>query len=203
MSVIWGKKVAVPMLKTFLEFDYIQSTGTQYIDTGFKPKYNSRVIIDISDLPTGNGTIFGVRNENSATASEQFNAYRKGTTGIRSDYFGTNKSATVSDTTIRTIIDKNANIMTGYGLTITNTAVSSGECSHSLYLFAMNNNGTVNSLANYKLYACQIYDNGVIVRDYIPVQIINSGEIGLWDKIENKFYPNAGTGEFLTGNIVA
>jgi hypothetical protein len=187
----------------YIELKSIKSTGTQYINTQFYPKYNSRVVIEISDLPGGNSMIFGTRDSNSATAAQQFNAYRQGSTAIRSDYFGTNKSVNVSNTTKRTIIDKNANIMTAYGLTITNTAVSSGECSNSLFLFALNNCGTPNSFASYTFYSSQIYDGVLLVRDYIPVQMRNSGEIGLWDKLFSRFYPNVGTGVFIAGEVAA
>ena len=33
--------------------DYIQSTGTQYIDTGYKHSHNTRVLADIDFQPTG------------------------------------------------------------------------------------------------------------------------------------------------------
>lgn len=181
--------------------DYIQSTGTQYIDTDFKPKYNSRVVADVSDVPNAAGMIFGVRDTSSTTALKQFAACRSTSTKIRSDYFGTNKTATVNDTTGRSLVDKNKNILTAYGVEITNTAVSSGECTYSLYLFGLNSVGTFLVPGSFKLYSCQIYDNNDLVRKYIPVRHKTTKEVGLWDQVNNKYYGNAGTGEFVAGEV--
>jgi hypothetical protein len=53
-------------------------------------------------------------------------------------------------------------------------------------------------MAAIRLYSCKIYDNGTLVRDYIPCKL-QDGSIGLYDKLNNKFYANKGTGEFIAG----
>lgn len=174
--------------------EYIQSSGTQYVDTGFKPSWNSRVVVDVSDVASTSGMIFGCRNAASATATQQFNIYRN-SNGMRSDYFGTNATLSISDTTPRTVIDKNKNVVTMYGATVTNTAVSSGTVGYNLFLFANNNVGTPGTYASCKLYSCQIYDNGTLVRDYVPC-VDSSGAYGLYDMINAQFYSNAGSGSF-------
>lgn len=180
----------------YTALEYIESSGTQYINTGFNPKYNSRIILDISDL-TSLDFIFGSRNTASATSPNQFNIFRNSSTTLRTDYFGTNKSLSISDTTPRTLIDKNANVTTMYGSTITNTAVTSGTCSYPLVLFALNSAGTISNYSSYKLHSCKIYDNGIIVRNFQPC-INPNGEAGLYDTINSIFYDNAGTGTFGT-----
>ena len=185
----------------YTKLAYIQSSGAQNIDTLFYPKYNSRVVVDIEGLGTNNQFVFGTRNANSATSSLQFNIFRNSATTIRSDYFGTNKAISVADTSERTVIDKNGNVVTMFGQTVANTAVSTGTCTYSLYLFALNEVGITTSWASYKLYSCHIYDNGTLVRDYVPC-INPSGAVGLYDLVGKKFYGNAGTGAF-TGSEVA
>lgn len=49
-----------------------------------------------------------------------------------------------------------------------------------------------------KLYACQIYDNGTLVRDFYPCTN-ESGAVGLYDLVGKQFYSNAGTGAFVAG----
>lgn len=182
----------------YRQVEYIQSSGEQYVDTGFKPRYNSRVVADISDLANVSGFVFGTRNSASAG---QFTAYRANETTFRSDYFATQQSTTLADSTARTTIDKNGNVLTAYGLTITNTAVSSGGCNYPLFLFALNNTGSPLVFASYKLYSCQIYDNGTLIRDYVPC-INPSSEAGLYDLVYGIFYGNAGTGVFAVGRNV-
>lgn len=185
----------------YTELACIQSGGTQYINTGYAPAYNSRVIVDVSDLTTED-FVFGARDSASSTAANQFGVYITSTSKVRTDYFGTNVSGTPSSINGRTTIDKNANITTAFGLTLENTAKSSRQVSHSMYLFALNNAGTLTAPASMKLYSCQVYDNGELVRDFVPCMSDADG-VGLYDLVEGKFYGNAGTGGFIGGEEVA
>ena len=51
-----------------------------------------------------------------------------------------------------------------------------------------------------KLYYCKIWDNGSLVRNFIPCKN-TSGTLGLYDAVNNVFYTNAGTGTFTAGPI--
>ena len=50
-----------------------------------------------------------------------------------------------------------------------------------------------------KIYAFKIYEGSTLVRNYVPC--LYQGKLGLYDKVNNQFYGNAGTGEFETGDI--
>ena len=67
-----------------------------------------------------------------------------------------------------------------------------------MYVLANNEKNTTVYYSSAKLYSCKIYDNGTLVRDFIPCQT-TSGEIGLWDDVNSVFYGNAGTGTFTAG----
>lgn len=177
---------------------YIESTGTQYVDTGWKPAYNSRLIARVSGVPNSSTYILGVRDVQSATAVRQFGLFRNSATTLRYDYFGTNVSATVSDSTGETVIDMNANKATAYGVTITNTAVSSGRCNNSLLLFGLNNVGTPRLFSSYKMHSCKAYDDGVLVRNFVPCQN-DAGVVGLYDTVNGVFYSDAAGGTFVAG----
>ena len=56
-----------------------------------------------------------------------------------------------------------------------------------------------NNPSNLKVYTCKIWDNDVLVRDFIPVKRIGDGEVGMFDAVNRVFYANAGTGEFVAG----
>lgn len=49
-----------------------------------------------------------------------------------------------------------------------------------------------------KLYSCQIYSDSNYVRNFVPCTNQN-GEVGLYDLVNDVFYGNAGTGEFIAG----
>lgn len=185
----------------YQQVEYIESVNADaYIDTEFRPTYKTKVVADVSDIPASAAFVYGVRDTSSGTSPRQFAFYRRTASTIRAYYFGTNTGSVVSDTMPRATIVQDKNTISAYGVTLTNTAVSSGICNNTLYIFAMNDAGSATGLGNMKLYSCQIYDDGVLVRDYIPV--IYEGRAGLLDKLADKFYPSAGSGEFVAGDYV-
>jgi len=70
--------------------------------------------------------------------------------------------------------------------------------SYSLCLFASNIQGTASNLASMRLYSCKLYDSGILIRDFIPAKT-QTGDIGLYDKLNDRFYFNKGTGIFIAG----
>lgn len=56
---------------------------------------------------------------------------------------------------------------------------------------------------NLKLYSFKIYDNGVLVRDFIPVRFTNElgqSEGAMYDRVSGQLFRNQGTGAFNYGN---
>lgn len=80
-------------------------------------------------------------------------------------------------------------------------ATATFSSTHNLYIGAMNNGGTPNFYTtDVKYELVQIYDNGVLVRDYIPA--MQNGISGLYDKVEQKMYGNSGAGDFIAGEVI-
>lgn len=186
----------------YRQIPYIESTGTQYIDTGFQPDQNTRIVMEVqvTEQDTSTICIFGARNEAiaSATLACVLWSMNNGTT-IRSDYFGDNKTVSFDMPGRLVRVDKNGHICMVNNVVLTNE-LDLGHSALSLYLLTCNNAGSVNSAYNTKakLYACKIYDKGTLVRDFVPVEDIG-GAIGMFDLIGQTFYGNAGTGVFIPG----
>jgi hypothetical protein len=149
-------------------------------------------------LGTSKGFVFGSKDSNSATASNQFALYRDSSTTIRTDYFGTNKSLSLSDASLRTVVDFNRNVVSLFGSTITNTSVDSGSCTNTLYLFALMSAGTIKYPGTFKMYSCKIYDDDTLVRDYVPAKDL-SGNVGLYDQVNSTFTISATSTNFIAG----
>lgn len=184
----------------YTRLEYIRSSGAQYINTEFNPKYNTRVVMKISDVDTSidNQWFFGARDGTTASTHDRFTLYKLGET-VRSDYFGTSVTVDVPDFTGSTTLDKNGNVASLYGKTITNTTVGGGSCDYPIFLFVLNNAGKPHSnYASYSLESCQIYDGSTLVRNFIPCTNA-SGAVGLYDLVNSKFYANAGNGTFTAG----
>ncbi len=176
--------------------EYISSNGAQYINTGYVPTPNTRVVIDaeVTSQTTASCSYFGERSGAGPTDKTAYEIWSMGTAAnVSSDFFGNRVSYTIS-TKQRLLIDKNKATVTINGNTVTNSAAA-GTATIPAYLFASNDNNTAAFFINMKLYSCKIYENDALVRDYIPAKD-ELGNAGLYDKVEGKLYYNAGTGSF-------
>ena len=98
----------------YSELEYIQSSGTQYIDTGFKPNQDTRVLMDFEFMGSNpTNAIFGGRINNTDASFTLWAINGQ----IRTDYGA--KQATISvSPSGRMTIDKNKN-----GLRMASTVV--------------------------------------------------------------------------------
>ena len=53
------------------------------------------------------------------------------------------------------------------------------------------------------LYYMKIYNNGTLVRDFVPVKRNSDSAIGMYDTVSKRFFGNKGTGTFTAGPTVA
>ena len=179
----------------YTKLDYIESSGTQYIDTGFIPNQDSAVhIVCQPTVASGWQGIFGAR---SATNVGEFGVDIPAGTTLRSVYGTGNVTTTVSTVATKLDIYKNKNVCTINGAVLTNSTetFSSG---YPIWIFDKNTAGSKWNPCSMKLYSCKVYDNGTLVRDFIPCKNA-SGTLGLWDNVNSVFYVNAGTGVFIAG----
>lgn len=184
----------------YKQLEYIESTGTQYIDTEYYPRWNTRIVDEIKMAAySGTKAAFGTRNANSATASKAFAVFQTGANTFRVDYFGSSKTITLDVSTDQKLtIDMNKNVCAIGGKTATNTAVTSGEAAYTLMLFTYNNSGKVGGLSSVRRYSTNVYEGDVLVRHYIPCET-SGKEVGLWEDVEGVFRGNDGTGTFSAG----
>lgn len=184
--------------KGYKRLEYIQSSGTQYIDTSFKPNQNTRVVCDFQFTDTASTQyLFAARGPSSAYAN-RFGFLLHSSGYFRSDYGSGNvnfPSGVALDE--RHTVDKNGATVFIGAASVQNVAATFVSA-YNLVLFAGNTGGTVREFSKAKIYSCQIYDNGLLERDYIPAMLSN-GEVGLYDRVYHAFYRNAGTGEFIAG----
>ena len=86
-------------------------------------------------------------------------------------------------------------------LLITATA-STFTTNYNLVFWGLNRpSGITTNGGVYRLYSCKIYDNGTLVRDYIPV-LDYKGIPCLYDKLNDTFNYNGGTGDFIQGGVI-
>ena len=185
MSVFFTRRGKAANLVNYAK--YLESTGTQYIDTGIIPGvgYTAEVDFQATYIPGGDGEswVLSVFDMN-ATGYPRMRVGIVGGAYWTSDANAFTFSGSVGERTIAK-----------------NGSVSRSGCTLSLYLFAAHERTGVAHLANsrYRLYSCKIYDaSGNMLRDFRPCYDPD-GIACLYDKVEKKYYYNQGTGEFIAG----
>ena len=199
--------------RKFTNIEYLESNGMQYIDTGVKPGDDTRVHIDVEmgamrNQNTGSSVfLFGARdgNQQNSFAIEMFEGGN--TSHMRSEYGSSSQSLdcgkSLENTKVQVILSGDrgyASVSPAPRETI-QLASQTFTTSYSIYLFALNDRGTHRAESECKIYRCSIYENGNVVRQFIPV-LDDNGTPCLYDMKEKKFYYNDGMGQFKAGPIV-
>ena len=197
--------VGVPTRIGALKYlDHIESSGTQYIDTGYRAvSENYRIKCKFTVITnTANTVLFGGGGSSDIisvlmTADSQLKFYVGD--GSVSDALSPFESGVEYE------MECHASNGT---LTVNLNGVSrSGSYSgtinkdYPLFIFANNASGSANQMSGIRVSEFQIYDNDVLVRDYVSCENTD-GRIGLDDKANSQFYGNAGTGVFTAGSVV-
>lgn len=176
--------------------EYIESTGTQYIDTGFKHNQNTRFELDWYLAVHKNwGNVIGSYGGAKGTNKLLFLG-----TADNDKYYGQYGSSSVTLNVYsvgRHTADFNKNILLLDGMTYPYTA-NTFQSDYNFIIFGVTNYEGLIASSPCRIYSCKLYDNGTLIRDYIPY-MTREGEYCLYDKIEGKCYYNQGTGKFLGG----
>lgn len=192
----------------YREVEYIESTGTQYINLNYVPSKNSklvytaqRTVLDGTERCIGGcgvpgqsaGTLnLGITRTNN---SEQFYFYWTSST----------PTIQLTDTDIHNYVCNDSGKMVIDDTIIgTFSSINSFVGSLNLYLFAYNLSGSASIYAKLKLYSFKIYENGTLLKDLVPCYRVADNKVGLYDVENNYFYSNAaGSGDDFNkgGNV--
>lgn len=178
----------------YTKLDYIESSGTQYIDTGVSsfPAQSTRVILDVNWL-SGLGCYFGCTQSQHNWYVEAFQS-----TKIYSGFLDESRSANIATVIGRYTVDKNGASTNVNGVKIDHAGANT-SISKSIYLLANNGSSGVSGIADAaRIYSCKISSSSGLIRQFVPCKN-SSGEVGLYDEVNDVFYGNAGTGVFIAG----
>lgn len=169
----------------YKEVSYIESTGTQYIDTEFMPNQKTSVEIYGNQI-SSSGSLFG---------TNPYFVITSGSGNYRFRYNNTIIDSTLSAITLaRLKLDKNKIYINDTLLGKFNEAEF--QTTYNALLFGRNNaSGKPEEVSAGRIYYCKIWDDGNLIRYFIPVLDENSIPC-LYDKIEKKYYYNEGEEEF-------
>ena len=191
----------------FKELEYIESTGTQWIDTGYYPN-PSTTKVETTFILTNNTVInqglFGSRKQTKISNSSCNIFFNVEKNKFRLDWVGNLLNATININEEITLICKNNKVTVIQNDISTNYKGTSKKVSYeipySIYIGNFNSVGTTFNTGGYaKWKTFKIYDkNDNLMMDMIPV--LDKNNIAcMYDKVNKEFYYNQGTGNFLYG----
>ena len=187
-----------------VEIEYLQSSGTQYINTGLKPNNTYTFCTTVAATQNSFNTVYwGVR---SAGTSGDYN---------KQCFCNSNTSST-GNTYTNNINLYSTRAMSGEGnwssgvvpvinvmYSFSNMKVVSTmeQMLYPITLFAFNVIGTVNTSAGKcRISSFRAYSSGVKKMDMIAVRV---GQVGyMYDKVSGELFGNAGTGSFTLGQDI-
>ena len=206
----YGDSKLMELYSVYKQVEWIQATGTQYINTNQLSGIN--VNVEICFIPESNGSIFGVTPSSrtqyygiNLTSDKKFEIYwgtgsnypKLGSYILGNEYildFNKNGKVYVNNTELITLSS------------LGNTEVFSTV--YPIYLFRLS--GGFTQYISGKIKYCKIRDSG-LVRHFVPYvkeyyyvsdDSFYSEEVGLLDILNNIFYSNVGSGSFIKGPYI-
>lgn len=181
---------------------YLESTGTQYIDTGVIGKTGVKTFLDF-EMITGDladniffGSVPVKWNPRFYPAT-----VKNGKWGLGyDDRLTSDIDAKIGQRYAITseMVYGNQNMIIDGTTVVSGKNTTSVNTNLNMYLFCINWGGNAKHYGNTRVYACQIYENDNLVRDFIPVLDMNDIPC-MYDQVNGEFFYNKGTGEFTYG----
>ena len=180
----------------YQEVEYIQSGGTQYIDTGINPKIKPRVVVNMMLLNSADKDYWGNNNIDGSAYLANFASgilmyYRYGRTG------SINTGVTAPFNEFHEWDVSDAIYLDKVKLYTTPNVYTYNANQSNIYLFR-----SARSYGVFRASYFIIYDGDEKVREYYPCYRKSDNAIGLFDKVSNTFFPNLGSGIFIKGNDI-
>lgn len=197
-----------PLPEGYTELEYIESAGTQYIDTGIVATGGFQTIFDLAVLSLTDtlATLLGAHND-QAPYGRNFIALSSNLSQLGAgDGYSNFAALPINTRTTLNVsnifLDMFAEI-NGESLTLDPAAPVTNQYSgNSLYLFYSHGGSQWFQPSVSRLYGCKITINNDLVRDFVPCTD-PSGAVGLYDLVGAQFYGNAGSGTFTAGPEVS
>lgn len=187
----------------FTELEYLQSDGTQRIDTGVLPANDVGIRVMCGNTYVHDGYPAGM-SDSTLAVREDFCVARHFPTLDYAGRWGNNEIwygrpiGAVLGTFISELNWLNSRMMKSEGGGVTGTLENLPNFTYTttLTIYLFGRNGVSNAYSwREKIYNGQISRGTAIIRDFIPV-LNENGEPGMYDKVGKRFFGNIGTGTF-------
>ena len=177
--------------------EYIEATGTQYIVSDYVPNQNTRIEMKMNK-PSWHeqwDSMWG--SENKFTFMQYgWNITNK---QLQLEMWGSSQGTGIDiqfNTDVEVILDASIPLFQ-YGNYTYTPSFGSQSPTGVMIIFGKRQTGTtsMDHLSNYKLYYFKIYENGTLVRNYMPA-LDNNSVPCLYETVNKTYVYNSGSGTF-------
>lgn len=199
------KQEIIELPSTYQRVEYLESTGTQYINTGYyiNPKTKIECEFQFTDSTKKQQRVFGVAD----SANNRLDCYVKDSLQLGWNWteqdnqtnLNVNTNHTIDTNKHKIVIDgmnKTVKLDDIYSSTIVGNLTKTSTTSLTIMAYVR---PQAQAFAYLKLYDFKIYENNILVRNFIACYRKSDNTAGLYDLVNDVFYENAGTGTFKIG----
>lgn len=176
--------------------EYIESTGTQYFNSGIFGEFGMEVTADIvvTENAGSYNTLIGATPDRCYVFMRQ-----DGRVEIGANTYANTENAYQTGTRYAFVghWESGNNYVRLNGMTVVTNTGDSLNSTYPLFVCARNNAGTAERYGCYRIYSMQIRKNNVLVADYVPRFDPVTKKAGMYDKVSDTFKPSVGTGKFV------
>lgn len=196
------KKNESDLPKGYKKINYIESTGTQYIDLGVTPSEIAKMqlIFDyqITDDFTKNSILLGAYDGSLFGFCQIFVYVNHNNIGFQ--FANSNGNSYVPKDNVRRNININ---LLNKTITINNQSLildinTSQVININIYLFCRNTKLVAGSFISARIYSFKIQNGDELYRNFVPA-LDTANKPCLFDTVSKQPFYNQGTGEFLYG----
>lgn len=197
-------KYTIPVNKA-ANLEYLESTGTQWIDTGLYTDPHYRITMRCSPLTIANTNPGAMFFGSTGTQGHEFYIWTNNVNGQPNAKFGNANYNSYGPTGINVgdVIDVDFNenwirvAKDGSNIWEYMFPLNSFTSDRTLRLFSLNRPGSSNYTGLVRIYYVKIYRSDVLVKDLKPV--LKDGVACMYDSINKEYLYNGGTGSFIAG----
>lgn len=198
-----------PLPSGYTQLEYIESTGTQYINTGVGNENGLKCNAEACF------TAFGASYDTLCGAQERSGSLSNGSDCLIMRDAATSKyimwigSSGAGLTSIEISLNTktkfeistqkgNSRFKIGESVATSTDATTRGT--KPVFLFAMNDGGSAGFYASGRIYYLELLlVDGTLMRKFIPARRNSDSVLGVYDTVTQTFYTNAGSGTFVAG----
>ena len=189
--------------KEYVQLEYLESTGTQYIDTGFVPRDEAWVEIDAQKTSGNDAMLFYAPNTTFGSSTVRFQTNLYLTNQVYFRYGNSETSKYVFNTNYERHsyrIDHTNCYIDGINVLTHGNTASLDVYTRSTSLFSsIKPDGSLNIPFRGRVFGAKFGIGSMCSLKLIPALRIADSKPGMYDLVSGQFFVNQGTGEFTYG----